>query len=76
MARNVVYGSFEVREGFGPAVVGSLRFESETREEAEREFEELSMDGFDAQLFGVGSRDGEGEGERVLLRMLLGRRAA
>lgn len=76
MARNVVYRSFEVREGFGPGVVGSLRFESETREEAEREFEELSMDGFDAQLFGVRSRDGEGEGERVLLRMLLGRRAA
>lgn len=75
MAKSTVYRSFEVREGFGPTEVGKLIFESESRHDADNVVEDLSRHGTCAQLFGVRSESGE-EGNRVLLRSLVGLRAA
>ncbi|MGH2758656.1 MAG: hypothetical protein ACRDKJ_03725 [Actinomycetota bacterium] len=75
MAKTVVFRSFEVREGFG-GEAGPLRFESATRAEADEALERLSSAGASAELFGIRSRDDGGEGERVLLRILLGQKAA
>jgi hypothetical protein len=72
MAKTLVYRSYEVREGFGPGDVGRLRFESESRGDADRLLEELSIHGISVQLFGVRSDDDE----RVLLRTLVARSAA
>ena len=75
MAKTVVFRSFEVHEGFGPEA-GPLRFESTSRSEADEVLERLSTHGSNAQLFGIRNRDDGGEGERVLLRVLLGAKAA
>jgi len=75
MAKGLVYRSFEVREGFGPGAPGPLRFSSDTRGEADRALEELSRQGVSAQLFGIRADD-DPQGERVLLRALVGQMAA
>ena len=75
MAKLSVFRLFEVHEGFGPEA-GPLWFESPTRAEADQALEELSRRGASAQLFGIKSCDDGGEGERILLRILLGQKAA
>ena len=75
MAKSLVFRSFAVHEGFG-SEAGALRFESPSRAEADHALEELSRDGASAQLFGIKSREDGGEGERILLRILLGQKAA
>ncbi len=75
MAKATVYRSFEVREGFGPAEVGELVFETDSRQEADHVVEDLSAHGKCAQLFGVRSESSD-SGTRVLLRNLVGLRAA
>jgi hypothetical protein len=73
MAKATVYRSFEVREGFGPSEVGDLVFESESLAEAATVVDDLWSSGHNAQLFGLPS---EGHSDRVLLRNLVGLRAA
>jgi hypothetical protein len=75
MAKPTVYRMFEVHEGFGPTDVGPLRYESESRADADRVLEALSTEGSCVQLFGVRSEDA-GDGERVRLRALVARQAA
>ncbi len=70
MANSAVYRSFEVHEGFGPEA-GPLRVECQRRAEADEALERMSIQGSSVQLYGIRS-----DGEPVLLRMLLGRRAA
>jgi hypothetical protein len=76
MAKTSVYRAFEVCDGFGPRDVGPKRFESEWRGDADAVLELLAGQGSDVQLFGIKSHDESDDGERVLLRMLVGRRAA
>ena len=71
MARSSVYRTFEVREGFGPSDHGRLLFASRCRGDADRALEQISARGADVQLFGVST-----ETDYVLLRTLVGRRAA
>jgi hypothetical protein len=71
----MVYRGFEVREGFDPSDVGPLVFSSEFRVDSDAVLEALSAQGVNVQLFGIRS-DGEPDGERVLLRELVGRMAA
>lgn len=75
MARGMVYRGFEVREGFDPSDVGPLLFSSELRADCDRVLEEMWTQGMTVQLFGIKSDD-ERDGERVLLRELVGRMAA
>jgi hypothetical protein len=75
MARNAVYRSFEVHEGFG-SIAGPLRFESESRAEADTVLERLAEHGSSAQLVGIRSQNGGADGESVLLRILLGQKVA
>lgn len=71
MSRSCVYGSFEVREGFGPNEVGPLELETESRFDAETRLEEMWTEGRCVQLFGIKSHDETQSGERVLLRSLV-----
>jgi hypothetical protein len=73
MARNVVFESFEVHEGFGPQDIGPLVFESASRADADTVLEKLWTGGTTAQLFGI---RGNGDHDRVLLRVLVGLKAA
>ena len=74
MAANAVFELFEVREGFGPREVGPLRFESESRADADRVLEDLAPAGATVQLFGL--KADHGDQDRVLLRILVGLKAA
>ena len=75
MARTSVYSAFEVRNGFGPSEVGELDLRTESRTEAEACVEERWTKGFCVQLFGI-TREGSGSETRVLLRNLVGLKAA
>lgn len=72
MAGTTVYRSYEVRTGFGPLELGRLELETTSRWEADQKTDELWTRGSCVQLFGIKSHDGE----RVLLRSLVARRAA
>lgn len=76
MARTGVYSTFEVREGFGPNEVGTLDLATESRTRAEARVEEKWADGSCVQLFGIKSDDANRMVARVLLRSLVGRKAA
>jgi len=60
----------------GPGEIGSLLFESRDRVGADDVLERLSVLGTSAQLFGIRATGNGEDGERVLLRALVGRRAA
>jgi hypothetical protein len=76
MAKTTVYGSFEVREGFGPRELGTLDLSTESRTEADARLEEKWAGGACVQLFGIRSSETGSDGERVLLRTLVTPKAA
>lgn len=76
MAKSTVYQMFEVREGFGGTEVGELVLETESRYDADRVAEGLAAGGRDSQVFGMRSDSPEDGGSRVLLRALVGLKAA
>lgn len=65
-----------IRGPRGIRFVRRLRLESESRAEADAVLERVAEHGSGAQLFGIRSQDGGADGESVLLRILLGRKAA
>ena len=73
MAGTTVYRSYEVRTGFGPLELGGLELETTSRFEADQKTDDLWTRGQCVQLFGIKQHD---NGERVLLRSLVARRAA
>jgi hypothetical protein len=75
MAKTTVFSRFEVREGFGPEV-GELDLETDSRTEADARLEREWASGKCVQLFGIKTSEGGGRGSRVLLRSLVGLRAA
>jgi hypothetical protein len=75
VSKFTVYRSFEVREGFGPHEVGPLLLETPSRSDADDRLELMWAEGSCVQLFGIKNDEGE-DGTRVLLRSLVGRRAA
>jgi hypothetical protein len=76
MAKTTVYGSFEVREGFGPLELGRLDLTTTSRRDADMRAEEMWAEGRCVQVFGIKNIDGPQDGERVLLRSLVAQLAA
>jgi len=75
MAKTGVFSAFEVRDGFGPNEVGELDLRTESRTEADARIEERWTHGSCVQLFGIRT-EGNGSEVRVLLRSLVGLKAA
>jgi hypothetical protein len=76
MAKTTVYGSYEVRTGFGPGEAGPLELETTSLSEATERLHALWTAGSCVQLFGIRNHDGSHDGECVLLRSLVAYRQA